>query len=241
MKIATLIVDDEPLARSGMSDYVARVDFLEEAGQCRSGMEALSVLERQTVDLLLLDIQMPGLDGTELIRSLPQPPAVIFTTAHPSFAVEGFELDAIDYLLKPIGFPRFLRAVLKAKEHLGSSAAQPAPASAPSPPETDDIFIREDGRVTRLRTEDILYAEAMQNYSRIYTTDAHYVPLLPLRQLLSKLPEDRFVQIHRSYLVNLDRVKGVEGNQLRIGSKLLPVSRNNREHVLQRLLGDRLL
>ncbi len=236
MKLSTLIVDDEPLARGGLSEFVARVDFLTEAGQCRSGMDALSFLQRQPVDLLLLDVQMPGLNGTDLVRALPEPPAVIFTTAHPSFAVEGFELHAVDYLLKPIGFPRFLRAVLRAREQI-------APASAPSSPalEETDIFIREDGRVTRLRTAHILYAEAMQNYCRIHTTQGNFLPLLPLSQLLSSLPGDRFTQIHRSYLVNLDRVDGVEGNQVRIGDKRLPISRSKREEVMERLLGDRLL
>ncbi len=241
MKIKTLIVDDEPLARSGMSDFTAQVEFMSEVGQCRSGMDALQFLERQPVDLILLDVQMPGLNGTDLVRTLPHPPAVIFTTAHPSFAVEGFDLDAVDYLLKPIGFPRFLRAALKARDLLFGSAAALVAPRGPSTTEEEDIFIREDGRVTRVRTEEILYAEAMQNYCRIYTTQDHYLPLLPLSQLLNNLPGDRFVQIHRSYLVNLERVDGVDGNQLRIGDRLLPISRSKREAVLQRLVGNRLL
>ncbi|CAH1001872.1 Sensory transduction protein LytR [Neolewinella maritima] len=232
--ITTLIVDDEPLARSGLSEFVSRVDFLIEVGQCRNGLEALSFLE-QPVDLLLLDVQMPGLSGTELVRSLSVPPAVIFTTAHPGFAVEGFELEAVDYLLKPISFPRFLRAVLKVKNY--------APAAPPTVPTAtpEDIFIREDGRVTRIRVADILYAEAMQNYCRITTTSASYLTLLPLSQLLESLPVDAFVQIHRSYLVHIDAVDGIAGHQVRIGEKLLPISRSNRDSVLRRLLGDRLL
>ncbi|MEO0734186.1 MAG: response regulator, partial [Bacteroidota bacterium] len=111
MSIRTLIVDDEPLARTGLSDYVGRVDFLTEVGQARDGMETITFLEKNAVDLLLLDVQMPGLTGIDLVRSLTHPPAVVFTTAHPGFAVEGFELDAVDYLLKPIPFPRFLKAM----------------------------------------------------------------------------------------------------------------------------------
>ncbi len=236
MKITTLTVDDEPLARSGMRDFVRQVEFLEDVGECRNGMEALSFLEQRPVDLLLLDVQMPGLSGTDLVRTLQRPPAVIFTTAHPSFAVEGFELEAVDYLLKPIGFARFLRAVLKVRKGTAPAVAPPA-----LPPAEEDIFIREDGRVTRIRTGDILYAEAMQNYCRIHTTGASYLPLLPLSQLLDSLPQEDFVQIHRSYLVNLQRVDGVDGNQLRIGNQLLPVSRSRREAVFGRLLGDRLL
>jgi len=118
MTLKTLIVDDEPLARGGLSEYVGRVDFLAEVGQAKDGMQAIALLERLEVDLLLLDVQMPGLSGVDLLRSLSRPPGVIFTTAHPGFAVDGFELNAIDYLLKPIPFPRFLRAVLKARERL---------------------------------------------------------------------------------------------------------------------------
>ena len=135
--LKTLIVDDEPLARTGLSEYVERVDFLTEADQARDGMEALHLIKTLEVDLLLLDVQMPGLSGTELMRSLARPPAVIFTTAHPGFAVEGFELDALDYLLKPISFPRFLRAVLKARDKLlpaAIPAAPPSSAPAASPP-----------------------------------------------------------------------------------------------------------
>ena len=247
--LSVLIVDDEPLARAGLSDYVARTDFLTEVGQARNGMEALAFLERRAVDLLLLDVQMPGLSGTELLRALRNPPAVIFTTADPSFAVEGFELAAVDYLLKPIDFGRFLRAVLRARDQRSPPPPPPPenPAPAPPPPpqappaEREYIFVREEGRLERIRTADIRYAEAMQNYCRIHTTGRKYLPLLPLGQLLDALPEDRFVLVHRSYLVNLAHVDGMDGNQLRIWDTLLPVSRAKREEVRRRLLGDQLL
>ena len=246
MPLRTLIVDDEPLARQGLSDYVDRVDFLTEAGQARDGMEALALLESQPVDLLLLDVQMPNLSGTELLRSLSRPPAVVFTTAHPGFAVEGFELDAVDYLLKPIPFPRFLRAVLKVRDRLApprSSVPHPAPAAPPPepPPETEDLFIREEGRVERLLVKDIQYAESMQNYCRIHTVNGTYLPLLPLKDLREALPAAAFVQIHRSYLVRLAAVEALDGNQVRIGDALLPVSRSKREEVERRLVGGRLL
>jgi DNA-binding LytR/AlgR family response regulator len=254
MTIKTLVVDDEPLARAGLSDYLSRVDFLTEAGQARDGMEALRLIESQQIDLLLLDVQMPGLSGTELMQSLRHPPAVIFTTAHPGFAVEGFELNAIDYLLKPISFPRFLRAVLKAKEKLmpeGDTAplTSVAPASAPPAKPTydtqheapEDLFIREEGRVERLLLKDILYAESMQNYCRIHTVNGSHLPLLPLKELIQALPEADFFQIHRSYVVNLKAVEAIVGNQLRIGQELLPVSRANRAELERRLVGNRLL
>lgn len=244
--LRTLIIDDEPLARTGLSDYVGRVDFLTEAGQARDGLQALSLIESAEIDLLLLDVQMPGLSGTELVQSLTRPPAVIFTTAHPGFAVEGFELNALDYLLKPISFPRFLKAVLKARNKLLPSAGPaPLPSLAPAvAPETavpDDLFIREEGRVERLLLKDILYAESMQNYCRIHTLHGSHLPLLPLKELLDALPSKDFFQIHRSYLINLRAVDAIVGNQVRIGAKLLPVSRPNREALERRLVGDRLL
>lgn len=249
MKISlnTLIVDDEPLARTGLSEYVGRVDFLTEVGQARDGMDALKQIKNQEVDLLLLDVQMPGLSGTELIRTLSRPPAVIFTTAHPGFALEGFELDALDYLLKPISFPRFLRATLKARDKLLPIAnPDPVPITAPAsaPPKAaaiEDLFIREEGRVERLLVKDILYAESMQNYCRIHTVHGNHLPLLPLKELMEALPKEDFFQIHRSYVVNLKAVEAIVGNQVRIGTALLPVSRPNREALEKKLVGNRLL
>ncbi|MEM9836064.1 MAG: response regulator, partial [Bacteroidota bacterium] len=183
MMLKTLIVDDEPLARTGISDYVQRIDFLEEVGQARDGMEALEQLTTLDVDLVFLDVQMPGLNGVDLVRSLQRPPAIIFTTAHPGFALEGFELDAIDYLLKPIPFPRFLKASLKARNRLIKQDNPTAPATPDQPLislQTKDIFIREEGRIERLLIADILYAESMQNYCRIITRHGSHLPLLPL-------------------------------------------------------------
>lgn len=239
-RLRTLIVDDEPLARAGLSEFVERTDFLQEIGQARNGMEALELLENRTVDLLLLDVQMPGLSGTELLRALSRPPLAIFTTAHPDFAVEGFELNAIDYLLKPIAFPRFLQAALKAKARFAPTAPPSGKASAPAAAPTD-IFVREEGRMERIVTADIRYAEAMQNYCRIHTPQRSYLPLLPLGELEERLSAGDFLRIHRSYLVNIHYVEGVIGNQVRVGKELLPISRSKREEVMRRLVGDRLL
>lgn len=253
--IRTLIVDDEPLARTGMSDYVGRLDFLEEVGQARDGIEALNLLRNSSAELLLLDVQMPGLSGVELLRALRTPPLVIFTTAHPSFAVEGFELEALDYLLKPIPFPRFMRAAQRALERLRPGNPEPkppvadpditTPAAGASIPARDntptDLFIREEGRVERIFQKDILFAESMQNYCKIYTPYRTYLPLLPLKELEAALPPDKFFRTHRSYLVRLGAVTALEGNQLRIGERLLPVSRSQRSALERALVGDRLL
>jgi DNA-binding LytR/AlgR family response regulator len=259
--IRTIIVDDEPLARTGMSDYLGRLDYLSEVGQARDGIEALNMLQDRRVELMLLDVQMPGLSGVELLRGLRTPPLVIFTTAHPSFAVEGFELEALDSLLKPSPFPRFLQAAQRALDRLrspgrGAEATLPdegqAASAAPRHPalrrpsqdmkaSPEDIFIREEGRVERVFIDDILFAESMQNYCKIYTAHRTYLPLLPLKDLAAALPETMFSRTHRSYLVRLGAVTALEGNQVRIGDHLLPVSRSHRADLELALVGDRLL
>ncbi|NJC25956.1 LytR/AlgR family response regulator transcription factor [Neolewinella antarctica] len=241
LPLRVLIVDDEPLAREGMSDYVSRTDFLLEVAQARNGMEALSRVQGEDVDLILLDIQMPGLSGVELVQSLANPPAIIFTSAHPGFAVEGFELNAVDYLLKPISFPRFLKAVLKVRERSNDFAAPPSHLAPAFTPKTKHVFIKEEGRVERIDPATILYAESMQNYCRIHTSDGSYLPLLPLKELEGALPTSDFFRIHRSYLIRLAAVEAIVGNQVRIGAKLLPISRPNREALTERLTGGRLL
>ena len=237
--LRTLIVDDEPLARAGLSDYLGRLDWLEEAGQCANGLEALDFLGERDVDLLLLDIQMPGLGGLDLLRTLDRPPAVILTTAHPDFALEGFELDVVDYLLKPIAFPRFLKAVLRVrdKRDVTLSPAPAAPPRGPAPP----IFIKQDGRTLKVQPADIRYVESVENYCKIHLAGRTLLPLVPLKDLLAALPEGEFMQVHRSYAVNLRYVTALEGNQLVVEGAYVPVSRSRRGEVRERVVGDRLL
>lgn len=240
--LRTLIVDDEPLARAGMSDYVSRLDWLEEAGQAANGLVALEMIQQQPVDLLLLDVQMPGLSGLDLLRSLTKPPAVILTTAHPDFAVESFDLDVVDYLLKPIAFARFLKAVLRVRERLTestSTASLPtnsAPAASPQP-----LFIKHNGRVEKVAPGAILYVESLENYCQIHTVSGTITALLTLKDLLGALPETDFLQVHRSYVVNLKHVSAGEGNQLVIGQAHVPISRSRRAEVQERIFGGRLL
>lgn len=238
--IRTLIVDDEPLAREGISAYLHQLDFLEEIGQAKNGLEAMQFLQATDppCELLLLDIQMPGLSGTELVETLAQPPAVVFTTAHPSFAVQGFELNALDYLLKPITFPRFLKAMLKAQQCL-RPAKNPSASSFLSPEKGSEtaIFIRLEGRIERVLTQDIYYIESLQNYCRIITSAGVLVPLIPLKELLAQLPPTDFIQTHRSYVVRLSAISAIEGQQLRVKDQLIPISRARRASLEQRWMG----
>lgn len=239
--IRTLIVDDEPLARQGISQYVDQTDFLTQVGQAANGFEALEKLQisDHNIELLLLDVQMPGLSGVDLMGHLKRPPEVIFTTAHPGFAVQGFELEAIDYLLKPITYPRFFKAVLKAKNKLRAQAT--AQASATPDDYDQELFIRQENRIERILVKDILYVESMQNYCRVVTTAGDFLPLIPLKDIQEALPDAHFFQIHRSYVVALSRIESLEGNQVRIADRWLPVSRRRKEELAQKWLKGGLL
>jgi DNA-binding LytR/AlgR family response regulator len=184
-----IIIDDEPLARKGLREYIGDVDFLNLAGEFESPLKAASALNDLQVQLLFLDIQMPRLSGMDFLKSLPQPPPVIFTTAYPQYALDGFELNALDYLVKPFSFERFLKAALKAKDYY----ALRQPHKTAEPTAADHFFIKEDARLTKIYLGDILFVEALQNYVAIHTTAKKHITYLTLQ-----LPSKRFC--HRSAL-----------------------------------------
>jgi len=237
--IRTLVIDDEPLARAGLVEYLQRIEFLAFAGEASDGLQALQLIQSTKPDLLLLDVQMPGLSGLDLLRSLNQPPCVILTTAHPAFAVESYTLEVTDYLLKPIRFPRFLQAVLRVQQQL-NNPQRPA-AAVPTTERADHVFIRQEGRIEKIQFSEVQYLESMQNYVKIHTDRGVFVPLLTLKHCLARFPSSNFLQIHKSYAVNLDRVEALAGNQLIVNGQHLPISRSKREEVEQRVLRDRLL
>lgn len=235
MVIKCLLVDDEPLAREGLTNYIQKVPFLELVDACSNAFEAIQQLEIHPVDLLFLDIQMPDLNGIEFVKAVRQLPAVIFTTAHREYAVEGFELNAVDYLLKPFSFDRFLKAVQKVKAQIPQEIFnEPLPAD-------NHIFIKADGQLIRIQLHDILYIEANKDYVFIYTTTARYMTLLSLKQLEERLPPDQFLRVHRSFLVALAKVSKIEGNLLHVHTHKIPVSRSLAEEVHQKIVGNNLL
>jgi DNA-binding LytR/AlgR family response regulator len=247
-KIVCLAVDDEPPALDILKKYISAVSSLELAGTCNNAVEALNVLQSRNVDLLFLDIQMPQLLGTDLIRSLNRPPKVIFTTAHRKFAVEGFELDATDYLLKPISFTRFLKAVNKV---LGGGDPQPEP-----PPRTDplpqpepsprahsqpraDAFLhlRTDRKTVQIALDDVLYIESIRDYIKVVTRSKTVISKQSISSLEDILPRDAFIRIHRSYIVSLSKIESYTSELVEIARQELPISRMYRldvEKVLQR-------
>lgn len=237
--INCIIVDDEPLAREGLARYIGQVDFLDLKAQCKNALEANVFLHRQQVDLIFLDIEMPQLSGIHFLESLPQSPWVIFTTAYAEYALEGYQFNTADYLVKPISFERFLQAVNKALKVLGPTLQQTEP-EAPDRA-CDFLFIKVDKQLVRLQIDDICYIEGMQNYIAIFTAKERLITMSPMKNLLELLPAGRFLQVHKSYIVAKNKVERIDEGELVIGSYRIPLSRRMREDALQNLLGEKML
>jgi DNA-binding LytR/AlgR family response regulator len=235
--INCLVVDDEPVARKGISRYVEQTPFLKLIGACKSALEANEYLSKHHIDLLFLDIQMPDITGTDFVRSLEKPPSVIFTTAYREYAIEGFELNALDYLVKPISFQRFLKAANRA---LSFFEKKNLIATSSIDSSQDYFFIKSDGHFIKIRFDDVLYFESEKDYVFIYTKEKRYLTLLSLKQLERDLPADKFMRVHRSFLVSLDKVDMIDSNQLVINGKQIPVSRSLQETIFNTLIAGRL-
>jgi DNA-binding LytR/AlgR family response regulator len=238
MKISCIAVDDEPLALELIKDYTGRVSFLKLDGLFESGIEVLDWLHNNTVDLIFLDIMMPEITGIQFMEAVYNKPMVIFTTAYEDYALKGFELDVVDYLLKPITFERFLKAVLKARERLqkgknDSSAAKKE--GNESETEEEYIFIRSGGHLKRIDFNSILYIEGMSDYLRIHTDKDRIMTLMNFQTMLSLLPSRNFLRVHRSYIINLKRIDSIESNSVVIGDKHIPISRNFKDDLLKQI------
>jgi DNA-binding LytR/AlgR family response regulator len=227
MKIKCLAIDDEPLALSKIAGYVSRTPFLELAGVCRSGYEAIELIAITKVDLMFVDINMPDINGLDFVKTLHAKPQIIFTTAFSEYAIEGFKLDALDYLLKPIGYNEFLKAANKARSFFESAVSESKTETFPG----EFIFVKSDSRNTRISVNDITYIEGMREYVRIHLVSGKtLMPLLSLRSLEEQLPSDRFMRVHRSYIVNLKQIVSVEHNRIVFDSKTyIPISDQYKE------------
>ncbi len=233
-QLKCLIVDDEPIARQGLERYVAQIDFLDLKGVCKNAMQANSILKEQKIDLLFLDIEMPMLSGIDFLKTTANPPAVIFTTAYSQYALEGYQFDVIDYLLKPISFERFLQASNKAQRLL-------IPKKNSSAEDPEFIFVKTDKQLVKLNIEEILYIEGMQNYITFHTTKEKVMALVPLKNIFELLSDTDFIKIHKSFVVAKNKVKSIVGNQVAIGGKLIPISTRMKKEVMEKLTGNRLL
>ena len=229
MNLRCLIVDDEPLALDLLEGYVIKTPSLSLAGRCSSAFQAMEMLENAEVDLMFLDIQMPGLTGMEFIRSLPNPPKVIFTTAFEQYALEGFKVDALDYLLKPISYPEFLNAVNKAKRWFELEDKPVAPAVRNS------IFVKSDYKLVQIEFKNILYIEGLKDYVKFYLegNEKPVLSLMSMKSLEENLPGERFMRVHRSFIVNLNKIKTIERNRIVFGKEYIPVSDNYKDKFQQ--------
>jgi DNA-binding LytR/AlgR family response regulator len=238
MKLNCIVIDDEPLARKGIKEYINDVSFMNFVADFDSPLKASALINKADVHLLFLDIQMPKITGLDFLKTLQHAPPVIFTTAYPQYALDGFEVNALDYLVKPVSFERFLKAAHKAKEYYELREKNPVEDKTEI---AGHFFIKVDGKLQKIFVEDILFIEALQNYVAIHTKDKKYISYLTLNAVSEYLPADQFLKTHKSFIVPLKKVESIEGNELRIGTHLIPISRNSKEEVMERLLGRNFL
>lgn len=235
MNINCLIIDDEPLARKGLKEYIADVDFLHLAGDFDSPLKAAEQISTGDIQLLFLDIQMPKITGIDFFKSLQSAPPVIFTTAYPQYALDGFELNALDYLVKPISFERFYKAALKAKEYYEIRTKNDVE------PGVEYFFIKADNKLVKIFFKDLLLVEALQNYVVIHTVDKKYITYLTFKSVEDYLPASQFIKTHKSYIVSASRIDSIEGNDIKIGQHHVPISRNLKDEVMEKLLKGKFL
>lgn len=227
MRINCVIIDDEHLARQYLKDYVNKVPFLNLLGDFNSPLKALAVLKNNPVHLMFLDIEMPDISGIEFLKSLEQKPQVIFTTAYQEYAIEGYELNVTDYLLKPFSFERFLKSVNKVAESMQQKkAANHGEISEIPGPEKDYLVIRADRKLYKINYDDVVYIEGQKAYVTFHTLTGRITALATLKSLQDTLPTNRFIRIHKSFIVSVDRIRSLEGNMIEVGKKILPVGKN---------------
>jgi DNA-binding LytR/AlgR family response regulator len=237
MKLKCVIIDDEPIARKVLQEYIEEIDFLELAGQAENPLKAMTILNAQDVDLLLLDINMPKINGIDFLKSSRSTASVIITTAYAEYAVESYGLDVLDYLVKPIGFDRFLKACNKAREAVELRKPTKGQGQVPN----DHFFIKANNQIEKVYYNDLLYAEAMLNYVMLYTVTKKMMVYVTIKSLEEQLPADQFIKVHKSFIVNMRKVKSIEGNVLDIGSEKITISQGLREKVVGEIIRDKMI
>jgi DNA-binding LytR/AlgR family response regulator len=231
--VKCIIVDDERGAHLVLQHYISQIDRLEMVGSCDNALEAINLMHNIKVDLMFLDINMPQMSGLEMLNTLKNKPLVIFTTAHSDYALESYTYDVVDYLLKPIQFTRFLKAVDKAFYHYGLGLPDKTVNTPPSAQYETSIVIRVDGDWLRVEMDEIRYAQSWGNYVKIFTDSHTYLTALTLSELDQRLPHSQFVRVHKSYLVSVKRITRISGNALYIHDISLPVGLTYRRELLE--------
>jgi DNA-binding LytR/AlgR family response regulator len=234
MKLRCLLIDDEPPALKILSSYIASINGLEIVAQCRNAIDALNVLQQKTVDVIFLDIKMPKLIGTEFLKNLSQPPKVIFVTAYREYAVDGFELDAVDYLVKPVSFERFFKAITKLNRIMGRETIAVTSEQRPTP--EPFVYLKVDKDMKKFFVNEIVFIESWKDYIKLFLTSGKIIlvkqTITAMEDLLS---EHKFLRIHRSYMVSLDKISGYNGLAVQLDTKEIPIGRLYKHVVLERL------
>jgi two-component system LytT family response regulator len=237
MKIRCLAIDDEPLAVKKIAGYIQKTPFLELVAECRSAIEALNSLNKGDIQLMFIDINMPDINGMEFVKSLNNKPCIVFTTAYSEYAVEGFQVEAVDYLLKPITYTNFLKAANKVKKKLeltGNNKQEVIRATA------DHLFVKSEYKLVRIELCEIKYIESQHEYISIHLTNSKPVMTkISLKSIEEQLPSDRFFKVHRSYIVNLSKIQVIERNRIIFDGKVyIPVSEQNKEKLQKYIDGN---
>lgn len=235
MEIKCIIIDDEPPAQRVLQKYIDDIPMLKLEGKCKDALEAMEILHQKPIDLMFLDINMPKISGLSFLQSLKNPPLVIITTAYRDYAVEGFELDAIDYLKKPIPFDRFMRAINKAAERLSVKQLPTNSGIETAQRQINDsyIFVKDDKVTFRVDLKDILYIEAVGDYVKIITETTVYMTNQTMKNMESALPSNQFVRIHKSYIVSLSKIANIDGSMLKIKSTLIPIGQTYKKDFFE--------
>lgn len=234
MKTKCLIIDDEPLARDLMRSHIEKLDNFEICAECGDAMKALQELHNHKVDLMFMDIQMPQITGIEFLKTLKNPPKVIITTAYREYALEGFELDVVDFLLKPITFERFLKSVNKFYQSVQDDIPAPQ-AMAGTNGKSDEtfIYVKENKKVLKVHLNEILYIEGLSEYVQIYTTDKKIITKTSMTHMSEKLPDSGFMRIHKSFIVSLSKIEAFTSTSIEVPGKELPIGRSYKNAVLE--------
>lgn len=235
MKIRCLVIDDKPLAISVLADYIRRTDFLELAGSTTNPLEGLKIVQEQAIQLVFLDIQMPELNGLSFMKLVGKRSHVILTTAYSKYALEGYEHDVTDYLMKPISFERFYRAAEKANNAIRLSGNSLRESNNNEVNSVSYLFIKTEYRIQKIDLADILFVEGLQNYVSIHTSTSRILSLQTMKKMEAQLPAEKFLRVHRSFIIALKHISFIEKSRIRIGSAEIPIGNSYRSHFLYRI------
>lgn len=228
MKIKALVIDDEPLARNVIQTYLEELPEIEVEKYCTDGIEAIRIMQEKEIDLIFLDVNMPKISGIELLRTINNPPLIILTTAYPEYAIEGYELNVVDYLMKPFSLQRFLKATQKAQDQLKLLERQISP-------NRDSFFFRSNKKMIQLKYKDIIFIEGLGDYLKIFTEKECHVTNLTMKKIESELPDSTFLRIHKSFIINSERISSIEGNLVEIGNRKLVIGAAYRQPFFDKI------